>query len=152
MRDELLVFSCGEQGRFVAHVGDVGTAESWRLLRQEVDVDRVVGFDGTQVHVEDGLALIDVRHVDVDLAVKTTGTHQGLVQDVGAVGRCEDDHATVGPKPVHLRQELVQGVLPLVVGPEVRVLAACPANGVNLVDEDDGWGLLFGLLEKVADA
>ena len=152
MRDELSVFSCGEQGRFVAHIGDVGAAESWRLLRQEVDVDRVVGFEGTQVHIEDGFALIDVRHVDVDLAVKTTGTHQGLVQNVGAVGRREDDHPTVGPKPVHLGQELIQGVFTLIVGSEVGILAACPANGVDFVNEDDGRRLLFGLLEEVTNA
>ena len=151
VRDELAVFSCGKEGRLVAHVGDVGAAESRRLLRQKIDVDGVVGFDGTQVYVEDGLALIDVWHVHIDLTVKTTGTHQGFVQNVGAVGRREDDHAAVGSKPIHLGQQLVQSVLTLVVGSEVGVLATCPANGVDLVDEDDGRRLLFGLLEEVSD-
>ena len=149
---QLSVFAGGEQGRFVAHVGDVRPAEARRLLGQELDVHRGVRFDRAQVHLEDGLSLHHVGHVDVDLAVETPGTHQRAVQDVRTVGRRENDDPTVGAKSVHLCQELVQGVFALVVGPEACILSTGTPNGVNLVDEDDGRGLLLGLLEQIADA
>ena len=104
------------------------------------------------MHVKNGLALVDVRHVDVDLAIKATRPHQSFVQNVGPVRRREDDHPAVRPKSVHLGQELVQGVFALVVRAEIRVLAARPADGVNLVDENDGGRFLLGLLEQVAHA
>ena len=148
---QLPVFACRKQGRFVAHVGDVRPAEAWRLLGQELDVDGRVRLDRPQVHLEDGLAFHHVGHVDVDLAVEAPRTHQRAVEDICTVGRRKNDDPAVGAKPVHLRQELVQGVLALVVGSEAGVLPARPANGVNLVDEDDGRRLLLGLLEQVAD-
>ena len=148
---KLAVFPRCKQSRLVAHVGDVGTAEPWRLFRKEVDVHGVVRLDGPQVNVKNCLALIHVWHVHVNLAVKAPGAHQGLVEDVGPVGRRQNDDAAVGAKPVHLRQQLIQRVFAFVVGTEVGVLAASPANGIDLVDENDGWRLFLGLLEKVAN-
>jgi hypothetical protein len=52
---------------------------------------------------------------------------------------------------VHLDQELVEGLLPLVV-PAAQAGAAVAADGVDLVDEDDGGRLGLGLLEEVAHA
>ncbi len=90
------------------------------------------------MNVEDELALIHIRHVYVNLSVKTSSPHQCLVQNVRTVGRCQDDDPTVGSKTIHLSQQLIQGVLSLIVGTKVGILAACPSNGINLVDENDG--------------
>ena len=51
---------------------------------------------------------------------------------------------------VHLDQQLVEGLLALVVA-AAHAGATVPANGVDLVDEDDRRGVLLGLLEEVAD-
>ena len=152
MGHQLSVFTSCEQGCLVAHIGDVRPAEAWRLPGQELNVHRRVGLDRAQVHLKDGPALHHIWHVHVDLAVKASCTHQGVVQDVRTVGRSQNDDPTVGAKPVHLCQELVQGVLTLVVGSKTGVLASRTSNGVNLVDENDGRRLLLGLLEQVTDA
>ena len=52
---------------------------------------------------------------------------------------------------VHLGQQLVECLLPLVVGHVRARRRAALADGVDLVDEDDGRGPLAGLGEQVPD-
>ncbi len=138
----------GDQRRLVADVGDVGARETGSLPRQESAVERRVELERTQVHVEDLLALLHVGQSDLDLPVETPGAHQRLVEDVGTVRGRQHDHAGVGLEAVHLREELVERILALVVAGEAGVLAACAADGVDLVDENDAGRLLLGLLER----
>ena len=143
--------SGGDQGSLIADVGDVGPAETGRLPREEIHVNRVVRLQRTQVHVENGLPLLEVRHVDVNLAVEASSPHEGAVEDVCPVGRSENDDPTVRAEAVHLRQELVERVLPLVVGADAGVLTPGAAHGVDLIDEDNARTLLLGLFEEVPD-
>ncbi len=55
-----------------------------------------------------------------------------------------------GVEPVHLREHLVERLLALVVT-AAEPGAALAADGVDLVDEDDGRRLLARRLEQVAD-
>jgi len=104
------------------------------------------------VQAQDRLASTHVRLVDDDLPVEATGTEQRLVEDLRTVRGGHDDHALRGVEPVHLRQELVERLLTLVV-PADEAGAARPrfADGVELVDEHDAGRLVLGLLEEVAD-
>ena len=149
--DEAFATACGDQCGLVADVGDVGAGESWGLSGQEVGVDGRVDFDRAEVDVEDLLALVEVGQLDVDLSVEASGTQQGFVEHIGAVGGGQDDHAAVRPEAVHLREELIEGTLALIVAGHVHVLATRPSDGVDLVDEDDARSLLFGLSEEVSD-
>ena len=115
VNDLVAALACSIQSSFIAHIRNVGSAESGSLARKEIHIDAVVHLDGTQVHVENRFAFGQVRHVHVNLAIKTPGTHQGLVQYICAVGCGEDDHPAVGTEPVHLSEELVKGVLAFVV-------------------------------------
>ena len=54
-------------------------------------------------------------------------------------------------EPVHLDEELVQRLLPLVV-PAAEPGAAAAAYGVDLVHEDDAGRRLLGLLEEITHA
>ena len=91
------------------------------------------------------LTALDVRVTHHHLAVKPAGTHQGGVQDVGAVGSGNHDDALVGAKAVHLHQQLVQGLLTLVVS-AAQASASLAAHGVDLVDEDNAGVVLLGLV------
>ena len=86
-----------------------------------------------------------------DLAVEAAGPQQRGVEDVGPVGGGDDDDALGGLEAVHLGQHLVERLLPLVVA-TAEPGAALAADGVDLVDEDDGPAHLAGLLEQVAHA
>ena len=103
------------------------------------------------MHLEDGGAPGHVGGLDADLPVEAAGAQQGGVQDVGAVGGGDENDVGGGVEAVHLDQQLVEGLLALVV-PAAGARAAVAADGVDLVDEDDGGGVLLGLVEQVAHA
>ena len=88
----------------------------------------------------------------MDLAVEAAGTHEGLVQNVGAVGGRQDNDTAVGAKAVHLCKQLIQRVFALVIGRKASVFGTGASHGVNLVDEDDAGSLFLGLTEQVTDA
>ena len=100
---------------------------------------------------EDALAALHVRTVDDDLAVEAAGPEERRVEDVGPVGRRDEDDALVRLEAVHLDEELVERLLALVV-PAAEARAAVAADGVDFVDEDDAGRVLLALLEEVADA
>ena len=150
-RDALLAAARGEKGALVHEVGEVGAREAGRELGDLVEADLVVERLVLRVDGEDPLAALHVGAVDGDLAVEAAGAQQRRVQDVGAVGRRDqDDRRGVG-EAVHLDEQLVQGLLALVVAAS-EAGAPLASHGVDLVDEHDGGCGLLGLLEQVADA
>ena len=82
---------------------------------------------------------------------KRPGRRRAGVEDVGAVGGGDDDDVGALVEAVHLDEYLVEGLLALVVA-AADACAAVPAHGVDLVDEEDGGGVLLGAAEEVADA
>ena len=82
---------------------------------------------------------------------KLPGLQERRVEYVGAVGGGEHDDPALGVEAVHLDQELVQGLLPLVVA-TAKAGATLPTDRVDLVHEDDAGAILLGLLEEVAHA
>ena len=150
MSTSCLVVAGGEQRRLVEDVGEVGTGEAGGTPGDDREVD--VGGDRLALGVdgEDALAALEVGTVDHDLAVEAAGTQQRRVEDVGPVGGGDQDDAGLGVEAVHLDQQLVQGLLALVVS-TAEAGAAVAADRVDLVDEDDGGCVGLGLLEQVAD-
>ena len=114
------------------------------------EVDLVLQRDLPGVDPEDLLAAGDVGPVDGDVAVEPAGPDQRGVERLGPVGGGHHDHAEARVEPVHRDQELIQGLVALVVaaGP-----AGPPglAQGVELVDEDQAGGLGRGLGEQAPD-
>src|SRR5262249_9553057 len=94
-------------------------------------------------------AHVGSRHDDA--AIETTGAKDRRVEDVGTVGGGDDDDAFVRFEAVHLDQQLVQGLLALVV-PAAETGAAVTADGVDFVDENDARRVLLALLEQIANA
>jgi hypothetical protein len=136
---------------FVDQVGQVGAREAGGAAGQGLDVDVGGQRHVLHVHADDLLAAGDVRIGHHDLAVEAARTQQGRVQHVGTVGGGDQDDAFVGLEAVHLDQQLVEGLLALVVA-AAQAGAAMATDGVDFVDEDDAGGVLLGLLEHVAHA
>ena len=120
------------------------------MFGKEFDVEIFVEFDGAQVHFEYVEALVVVGQFHVYLTVETASAEQGAVEYVGAVGGGQYDYALVCAKTVHLGEQLVEGVLALVVAAEAGVFATGATNGINLIDEYDAGRFFFGLAEEVA--
>ena len=149
--NHFLVGASGEDRGLVDQVGKVRAAEARSLAGEDVEVDRRVERLVARVYVEDLPAALDVRPVEGHVAVETTRPKKGGVEDVWPVGGRDDDDVGVGVESIHLDQQLIQGLLTLVVtaaepGP------ALAADGVDLINEDDAGRVLLGLVEQVADA
>ena len=85
------------------------------------------------------------------MPVEASGAQQRGVEDVGPVGGSDQDDALVRLEAVHLDQQLVEGLLALVIA-AAQAGAALAADGVDFIDEDDAGRVLLALLEKIADA
>ena len=150
-RDRFLVLAGGEQRGLVDEVLEVRAGEAGGAAGDGLEVDVGGERDALDVHAQDPLASAHVGAVDRDAAVEAAGPEDGRVEDVGAVGRRHDDDPLVGLEAVHLDEQLVQRLLALVVA-AAEPCAAVPADGVDLVDEDDARRVLLALLEEVAHA
>jgi hypothetical protein len=99
---------------------------------------------------EDLLPPGKVGPVDHYLPVEAPRPQQRRVEDVRPVRRREHDDAALGVEAVHLDEQLVEGLLALVVT-AAKPCAPLPADRVDLVHKDDARRVLLGLLEEVPD-
>ncbi len=149
--DRFAVVAGGGEGGLVDHVGEVGAGEARCATSEDVEVDVFGHGDLAGVNLEDFFAATDVGTIDDDAAIEAAGAKEGGIENVGAVGRGDEDDAVVGLEAVHLNEELVEGLLALVVS-AAEACATVTADCVDFVDEDDAGGVLLALLEEVADA
>ena len=103
-------------------------------------------MDGQDLHPPDF-----VRPIDQHLPIEPPGAQQRGIEDFRPVGRRQHHDGGGAVEPVHLRQQLVQRLLLLVL-PTHRRGAARPSQRVELVDEDDAGGGGASFLEQVAHA
>ena len=103
------------------------------------------------MHAQDLFAAANVGTRDHHAAIETARAQQRRIEHVRTVGRGDQDDAFVRLEAVHLDQQLVQGLLALVVS-AAETGAAMTADRVDFVDEDDAGRILLALLEQVADA
>ena len=96
-------------------------------------------------------AALHVRAVEDDLAVEAAGPQERRVEHVGPVRGGDDDDVRVRVEAVHLDEDLVEGLLALVMA-AAQAGAALASDRVDLVDEDDARRIALGLVEQVADA
>src|SRR4029077_9024131 len=151
LADRLLVVAGGKNRRLINKVAQVGAAEARRLAREDFEVDLSIERLVAGVDFEDRAAAADVGAIERHMAVEATGPQERRVKDVRAVGGGDHDHMGVGLEAVHLDEQLVEGLLALVVAATEAGATLAP-NGIDLVDEDDAWGVLLRLVEEVADA
>ena len=147
--DDVLVVPGGQQRGLVDRVRQVGTGEPGGGTRQRFEVDALRQRLALGVHFENRPTPLDVRAIDHDLAVEPSRAKQGGVKDVGPVGGGDQDHPGLDIEAVHLDEQLVEGLLTLVMA-ATETSTAVATDGIDLVDEDDRRGLRLGLLEQVA--
>ena len=149
-----MVVARGGQGGLVDEQRDVGAGGARDGGGDPLEVDVIGERHVLGVDLEDLDAARLVGRVDRDAAVEAARAKQRGVEDLGAVGRAEDDHVRARLEAVHLGEDLVERLLALVVAAaDAGVVArARAADRVELVDEDDRRRRLLRLLEEVADA
>src|SRR3954468_8454306 len=106
---------------------------------------------GARIGRSKGPAAAAVGAVDDDLAIEAARAQQRRVEDVGTVGRGDQDDVVLHLEAVHLDEQLVERLLALVVTAAEPGAAVAP-DGVDLVHEDDAGAVLLRLLEEVSHA
>ena len=122
-----------------------------RAAREHLEVDVVGERLAPGVDLEDAEPALEVGAVHDDLAVEAARTQQRRVEDVGPVGRRDQDDVVLDVEAVHLDEQLVERLLALVVT-AAETGAALTTDRVDLVHEDDARSGGLGLLEQVAHA
>ena len=100
--------------------------------------------------LENRLAAGKVGQLNGNTAVETARTQQSRIEAIGTVGGRENDDALVVIKTVHLRKQLVERLLALIVTAKAAAIALL-ADGIDLIDKDDAGGLFLCLFEQVAN-
>jgi hypothetical protein len=101
------------------------------------------------VYLEDGSSASDIWLVENYPSVKTTGAEQGGIQYIRSVGGGDNDNTGIGIKTVHFHQNLVQGLLPLIMA-TAQPGTTVATDGVNLINEDNTGGIPLSLVKEVA--
>src|SRR5579864_1841693 len=149
--NDALVGARGEERRLVDEIGQVCAGESRGAARNERRFHIVGEWYAAHVHAQDLLAAAHVRQRHHHLSIETAWPQQCRIEHVGAVGGGDDDDPFIALEAVHLDQQLIERLLALVMA-AAEARAAMPADGIDLVDEDDAGGMLLRLLEHVTHA
>mmetsp|Transcript_106484 Transcript_106484/g.217206 ORF Transcript_106484/g.217206 Transcript_106484/m.217206 type:complete len:209 (-) Transcript_106484:532-1158(-) len=148
--DGTLAASRCEDGRLVHEVAEICAAEAGCAPGDLCQSDPLIKLFVPYMDGQNLLAPLHVGQPHGHAAVESARPQESTVQDIGPVCGRDNDDPCVAFEAVHLCQDLVQGLLALVVA-SAHSSTALPPDGVDLVDEDDARRLLLGLLENVAD-
>ena len=98
------------------HTLAISAPKNRSLACQKIDIESGAVFTLRRCTFEDFHAVGAGRSRSTYICrSETSGAHESLVEDVGAVGGGENNHTAVAAESVHFGKELVQGVLALVV-------------------------------------
>mmetsp|Transcript_75804 Transcript_75804/g.136752 ORF Transcript_75804/g.136752 Transcript_75804/m.136752 type:complete len:473 (-) Transcript_75804:524-1942(-) len=143
-----LVLARSHDGALVQQVRQVGARHARRLARHCGEVHARCQRLVLGVHLEDRRTAGHIRRIHLDLPVKSPWPDKRLVQDVCSVRGRKHHHPIVGLEAVHLSEELVHSLFPLVVAlAEARTALA--SHRIDLIDEDDAGSGLLRLSEEV---
>src|SRR5215472_10315558 len=112
LSDRKFMIPCGEQRCLINDVSQVGTGETRGCLRDSVEVNVRRERFAAGMQAKDGVAPVEIRRINHNL---TVGAQERAIQHFGPVRGAQNNHAQVGLEPVHSHQQLIQGLLPLVV-------------------------------------
>jgi hypothetical protein len=164
-------FSQRDHASLHAHSPELCAVELVRAPRELFKVDVSGRCHLARVDLQDLRTRGLFRQRKLDLSIQPTRTEEGRVEDVDSVGGGDDLNvergnvilkerkrggggtnldALVAAKTVELIQQLQHRPLHLTIATLLRV-EPLRADGVQLVDEDDGGSLLFRQLERIAD-
>ena len=137
-----------KQRCLVDDICQIRTYSSTGGQRQLMQIHGLIHFDILAVYTEDILTSLKIRPLHYYPAVKPSRTEKRLIQHLRPVGSRKDHDTLCGIKAIHFRKQLVQCLLTLGVTAHMTGITA-PADGIDLIDEDDTGCLLVGLLEQI---
>ena len=118
---------------FLAERLEIGADEALRAPGDLAQIDVLGERHRARVNLQDLQPRLRVRHADLDLAIEAARPPQRRIEDLGDVGRADDDHLPARDEAVHQAEQLRDDAL-LDFADHLRALRR---DGVDLVDEED---------------
>ena len=140
----------GKQGGFVHQVGQISTRETRSTTSNNARLDIITHRHFAHVDLENLLATTNIRQTNHNLTVKTTWTQERRVQHVRTVSGGNHNDAVIHLKAVHLNQQLVKGLLTLIMT-AAHTVTTVTTDSINFIDEDNARRVLFSLLKHVTN-
>src|SRR6516165_2340320 len=141
----------GHNGSLVDEIGKIGARKAGGQSGDLVKVHTSRQSDLGHVDLQDLHPTRTIRPVHQHLAIEPARPQQGWIEHLRSVGGAEEDHAGCWIEPVELSEQLVEGLLFLVVAAE-RAGASAAAERIELVDENDARRRFPRLLEQIPHA
>ena len=137
-----------EDGGLIEQVGKIGAGKTWRAAGPIRQRHRIGQGTGAGMHRQDLLAAPAIGQIHRDPSIKAARTHQGRIEHIRPVGGRQKDHTGVVFEAIHLREQLVERLLPFVVA---ATDAGTPlaAHGIDFIDENDAGCLGLRLAEQI---
>ena len=102
------------------------------------------------MYFQDFFPSFDIRSSHCYLTIKTSRTQNSRIQNIHAVGGRHNDNALVDAKAIHLHQQLVQCLFPLIVtAAHTGTPASC--HCVNLINKYNTGLMLLGIFKQISD-
>src|SRR5210317_911231 len=146
----ILVGTCRKQSSLVNQIFQVSTGKPRRSLGDYLKFDITTQRHFAGMDLEDFQAATNVGPRHDHLAIETAWTKQSGVKHVGPVRRGNQENALIGLKTVHFNQQLVEGLLALVMA-TTHTGATMTTDGIYFVDKDNARSILLALDEQVPD-
>ena len=135
-------------GSLVNHIGKIRADRSAGRQCNAIQIHRFIHLDILGMYLQDLHASPKIRTIHDDTPVKASRTKQCLVQNFRTIGCTKDQNSLRGIKAIHLRQQLIQGLLPLLIAPAVLGITAS-SDCIDLIDKNNAGSILGGLLKQV---
>ena len=133
--------------RFVYDIGQLRTGSTGGHPSDFLVIHIRRHFNLLGVNPQNRFSSLQIRKFHRYSPVKPSRSRQCWIQGIRTVGRRQNNDAVVSFESVHLRQQLIQGLLPLIVSANLAV--SLFTDGIDLVDKNNARRLLLRLLEQI---
>ncbi len=144
-----LTFLTCEYSSFIEKIAELSSRESDRDGSDLIPVHISIEWLALRMYFEDLLAIFEGWETDGHTSIESSWSQKCLIEDIGAIGRCHDDDIGIIIESVHLGQDLIQGLLTLIMSPSDTRRSLLP-DSIDLIDEYDRRGFLTSFFEKIS--
>ncbi len=148
LRDGLAPLLNRKDRGLVDHICQIRTHRAGRRQSDCVQIDGLIHADVLRVYLQRLNTPLQIRLIHHNPAVKTSRTQKRLIQHLRTVRRRQHDQSLGWLKSIHLREQLVQRLLTLIISSAKAGITAL-RHRVDLIDENNTRRVLFRFVKQV---
>src|SRR4051812_24584736 len=142
-------FSKSQETSLGANCLDIRTGKIILLIDELLEIDIFIqghlgGMEGEDLALGDLIGVLEE-----DLTIDTTGTDEGGVESIDFVGSHDNLDISTIIETIQLIEEFQHSSLDFSLSTRCR-LVTFRTNSIDFINEDNGWGILSGNLNRLA--